>query len=172
MIIPLKMTLRNTTRRTIGVGRGISSLVVVVLLLILITVQQAGSDNVTSHHHSYMFPQTNYRHGKLFSLFNIVTFKKSECNTGFGVTGICMTLPECQVVADGVPSGSCASGFGVCCVTTKNSCGSTIDQNCTYLVNPGYPGVYEENGMWEYTVKRCSSDICFIRLDYEVRPIH
>ena len=33
-------------------------------------------------------------------------------------------------------------GFGVCCLFFTSSCGSTINQNITYLQNPGYPSGY------------------------------
>lgn len=41
----------------------------------------------------------NYeRTGKLFSLFNIVTFKKTQCTTvdNDGTTGLCMSITECN----------------------------------------------------------------------------
>ena len=33
----------------------------------------------------------------------------------------------------GSASGSCAAGFGVCCVFLTSSCGSTVSENCTYI---------------------------------------
>ena len=33
----------------------------------------------------------------------------------------------------GAASGTCAAGFGVCCVFLTSSCGSTVKENCTYI---------------------------------------
>ena len=117
---------------------------------------------------STLYPVSSQRQGKLFSLFNIVTFMKSDCSTGVGVTGVCMTMAECQAIPESMPTGFCAAGFGVCCLTQVSTCGSVVDQNCTYLVHPGFPEAYTENVGWDYGVRRCADDICFLKLDYEV----
>ena len=38
----------------------------------------------------------------------------------------------------GSASGTCAAGFGVCCVFLTNSCGSTVRENCTYIRSEKY----------------------------------
>merc|ERR1719367_2155927 len=45
--------------------------------------------------------------------------------------GTCYTAEECSD-RNGVASGSCAEGYGVCCVITL-TCGATTRANCTYL---------------------------------------
>lgn len=45
--------------------------------------------------------------------------------------------------------------------------GSTINQNCTYIRNPGYPSAYGGTSGVSYTINKCSSDICWLRLDFE-----
>lgn len=47
------------------------------------------------------------------------------------MNGTCYTAEECTN-RNGVASGSCAEGFGVCCTITL-SCGDTTSENCTYL---------------------------------------
>ena len=41
-------------------------------------------------------------------------------------------LIECSE-RGGAASGTCAAGFGVCCVFLTSSCGSTVKENCTYI---------------------------------------
>merc|ERR1719270_520160 len=47
------------------------------------------------------------------------------------MNGTCYTADECTS-RDGVASGSCAEGYGVCCIITV-SCGGSTSENCTYL---------------------------------------
>eukprot|EP00094_Tigriopus_californicus_P011638 TCALIF_11243-PA protein Name:"Protein of unknown function" AED:0.03 eAED:0.03 QI:27/1/0.85/1/0.66/0.71/7/0/131 len=85
----------------------------------------------------------NSRQKRLFSLFNIVSFRNNACtSTGSSnQAGTCLTSSECGSKG-GSALGNCASGFGVCCIfTVSGSCGSTqtIAQNCSYIQNSGYP---------------------------------
>jgi len=41
------------------------------------------------------------------------------CNSSSGVNGTCYSSTDCSNVG-GSPSGTCASGFGVCCIGSKN----------------------------------------------------
>lgn len=48
---------------------------------------------------------------------------------------------------------------------------SAVNQNCTYIVNPGYPSNYAPTSTptsVSYTVNKCSTDICRIRLDFDL----
>merc|ERR1719270_2599964 len=47
------------------------------------------------------------------------------------MNGTCYTADECTS-RDGVASGSCAEGYGVCCIITV-SCGGPSNENCTFL---------------------------------------
>lgn len=51
----------------------------------------------------------------MLSLFTIVKFDNEPCYSSTGDTGICMTSAECYQNR-GVPIGSCASSYGVCCL--------------------------------------------------------
>jgi len=101
-----------------------------------------------------------------FSLFSIVTFKNDECAavSTAGLKGICMTSTECS--SSGTADGNCASAFGVCCVVKVSTCGSSVTKNCSYIDNPSYPSAYTTTGDCSYTVSRCSTEICQVRLDF------
>mmetsp|Transcript_40621 Transcript_40621/g.63788 ORF Transcript_40621/g.63788 Transcript_40621/m.63788 type:complete len:401 (-) Transcript_40621:129-1331(-) len=110
------------------------------------------------------------RQEKILSLFNVIKFTNTPCTAtttigGTAMTGTCLTEEECSKRSGGVKSGNCAAGFGVCCVTTMKTCGSTISNNCTYVQNPNYPSAF--NGTTcTYSVKQSDTNICQIRLDY------
>ena len=114
---------------------------------------------------------TSVKDPRLFSLFHIVTWQKSECTATSGDRGICQTQTECEAVSGGFGSGVCASGFGVCCVISLSSCGGTINTNCTYIISPGFPASTTQEMTCDWTVKKCSSDVCFIRLDFDAFTI-
>ncbi len=44
---------------------------------------------------------------------------------------------------------------------------STISENCSYIQNPGFPSVYSATSTATYTINKCSSDVCDVRLDFE-----
>ena len=99
----------------------------------------------------------------VFSLFNVVSFKNEGCRSNSGTTGIsgvnrngtCYTSSQCRNKG-GSASGSCASGFGVCCLFTVQS-GGTISENCTYIQNPGFPSGYTDLSSISWTVAKCSN---------------
>ena len=98
------------------------------------------------------------------SIFTIVTFPNDPCMTGTGNNGTCYSASDCSKLS-GRASGSCASGFGVCCLFTSG-CGETIVNNGTYFQNSGYPSTYDSVGACGATINKCSSGICQIRLDF------
>eukprot|EP00094_Tigriopus_californicus_P013861 TCALIF_13416-PA protein Name:"Protein of unknown function" AED:0.41 eAED:0.45 QI:0/0.6/0.45/0.81/0.7/0.81/11/0/201 len=116
--------------------------------------------------------ETSSRQKRLFSIFNIVTFKNDVCvSTGAGnLHGTCYDSTSCSSKG-GTASGNCAAGFGVCCLfIVKGSCGSTqtISQNCTYIRNSGYPvadATPSETCTYEFN--RICDNICQIRLDFK-----
>ena len=73
-----------------------------------------------------------------FSIFNVVQFKNEACVSSSTTmsqgsrNGTCYTSEECDEKG-GKAEGNCASGFGVCCVFLEKECGTTINQNCTYI---------------------------------------
>lgn len=114
------------------------------------------------------------RDGKIFSLFSIVTFKNTGCRSQSTLSsgqsafrnGTCYTSSECSNKG-GSASGNCAAGFGVCCLFIVSTSGQTITQNCTYIRNPNFPGVYSSTSAITYTINKCTADVCWLRLDFE-----
>jgi len=105
------------------------------------------------------------REEKFLSVFQIVKFQNGACPASDGNVGVCFTESECTGKA-GVASGSCASGFGVCCVFTLSNCGDTISQNNTYLTSEQYPSP-APTGMCMYNLNKCDAGICQMRLEFE-----
>lgn len=126
------------------------------------------------------------RTAKHFSLFSVVTFKNEECSSSNSLTGgsigesgssvragTCYSATECSDKS-GTASGNCASGFGVCCVfLNTKSAASTISENRTWIRNAEYPSYATATTAQDftYTVNKMSSDICQIRLDFEMFQI-
>ena len=52
---------------------------------------------------------------KFLNLITWVKFDNTECAATSGDNGTCFTSNECSEIG-GTPDGTCATGFGVCCV--------------------------------------------------------
>merc|ERR1712024_258320 len=108
--------------------------------------------------------------GKTLSLFSIVQFPNQQCTGASSSTtyGTCYTSSECSSKG-GTADGNCAAGFGVCCVITSTTCGTSISTNTTYIRNPGYPSSYTASSAstCTYTFNKASADICQLRLDFQ-----
>lgn len=111
--------------------------------------------------------RTDDRSGKLFSVFSIVSFPNEACVSTLDQTnGTCLSPADCRTIG-GALEGSCASGFGTCCVVRLGTCGGVVTTNTTVLQNPSFPGSYNTPGMCVYLVKKQNTGICQIRLDYQ-----
>merc|ERR1719228_1795699 len=108
--------------------------------------------------------------GRAFSLFSIVQFPNSGCisSSSSSTYGTCYTASECETKG-GTADGNCASGFGVCCLITTNTCGSTVSTNTSYIRNPNFPSSYTptSTGSCEIKVTKCSNDVCQLRIDFQ-----
>merc|ERR1711994_34183 len=108
--------------------------------------------------------------GRAFSLFSIVQFPNAGCtaSSSSSTFGTCYTATECTTKG-GSADGNCAAGFGVCCVITTNTCGSTISTNTSYIRNANYPSSYTptSTGSCEFKVSKINDDICQLRLDFQ-----
>jgi len=114
----------------------------------------------------FALPEDIKRHRKAIGIFNVVKFPNAPCIGSGNNNGTCFTSEECAT-RNGVSSGSCADGFGVCCVITLE-CGGTTTDNCTYIVqsssnNPSVDPVGSE--VCDYTICPISSSISRIRFD-------
>jgi len=100
---------------------------------------------------------------KALSIFTVVKFPNTACSSSTtGRNGTCYTSSECTAKG-GSTSGSCASGFGVCCVFEKSCGGGSIAENCTYFTSSSLT----TGSSCSLTVCKCSSDVCQLRLDFE-----
>lgn len=107
------------------------------------------------------------RDKKSIGIFNIVKFPNDVCSSDQDRYGTCFTAEECSD-QNGVASGSCAEGYGVCCVITL-TCGGTSSANCTHLTQTasGNPSTNAgEDSVCSYTICPASSTINRIRLDF------
>lgn len=112
--------------------------------------------------------------GRILSIFSVVNFPNLECRATenedggarSGLMGTCLSSTECNDI-DGMKRGSCASGFGVCCVKSLKACGGTVSNNNTYISNVDYPTVLPAGANnCQYTISR-QGDICQLRLDFQ-----
>ena len=76
----------------------------------------------------------------VFSIFSVVNFPNKDCRATenedggarSGLMGTCLSSTECNDIS-GMKRGSCASGFGVCCVKTLKECGGTVSNVSSLL---------------------------------------
>jgi len=97
---------------------------------------------------------------KAFSVFNIVKFKNDACAGSDMKNGTCYTEAECSD-RGGKSSGSCAEGYGVCCIFTLG-CSEKASENCTYFESSGM-----STGACNAQICRNNPNICQIRLDFD-----
>jgi hypothetical protein len=100
-------------------------------------------------------------------LFNIVRFANDACVAADGKTGVCMTSSECTSAGGGA-SGTCAKGYGTCCLLVKNTCDDLITANNTYIRNPDYSASWDPTSSTncKFTLEN-PGDICQYRLDFD-----
>jgi len=129
-------------------------------------LQQLGLLAILATSLVFALPEDVGRRRKAIGIFNVVQFPNDACIGTGSMNGTCYTSEECSS-RDGVSSGSCAEGYGVCCVISI-SCGSTSAENCTYISQTAStsPAVSPAgSGVCSYTICPISSDINRIRLD-------
>jgi len=113
------------------------------------------------------FAEASSKDGRMISFFNVVKFKNDVCVGGSNRNGTCYTAEECSD-RGGTSSGSCAEGFGVCCVI-QLSCGQQTSENCTYLVQSATTSPTETN--CQYKICPINKNICRIRFDFTMFSI-
>ena len=109
------------------------------------------------------------REGKFLGIFNIVTFPNNICNGTNDLQGICYSSTECTSKG-GEASGSCASGFGTCCVFISKSDTAlgmiNFNTKIAYLQNPNFPQERKDALMQTIQLDPINENICQIRLDF------
>merc|ERR1711892_896663 len=102
------------------------------------------------HSLSNISSSSKTRSGKVFNILQITSFPNTECTSTSGECGTCLTASECSGQG-GIVSGTCAQGFGSCCLLYVDTCGGTIAKNRTCT----------------WTFEKCATNVCQIRLDYD-----
>ncbi|XP_077301690.1 uncharacterized protein LOC143922340 [Arctopsyche grandis] len=105
------------------------------------------------------------RKSRFLSLLTLVTFPAESCAAASGNNGTCMSPEDCYR-RGGSADGTCASGYGSCCVFMA-TCGSMTAENGTYFVNQGYPARFDGTASCQLTVAKSHPDVCQIRLDFD-----
>ena len=72
-------------------------------------------------------------------------------------------------MSGGFGDGTCAEGHGVCCLFFTTTCSSSVEQNTSYIQNPGYPSGYSTTASTtcDYFIQKCEDSVCQVRLDFE-----
>lgn len=115
----------------------------------------------------------NDRDEKFLKLWSLVEFSNGYCNASSGLTGTCFTALECEANS-GTADGTCAAGFGVCCVFKRN-CGEESCFNNTYFESPSYDDGYEDSGtcmvelqnVYESDTKSQAEEVKCLKLEFE-----
>lgn len=94
------------------------------------------------------------------SVFQVVKFSNSIC-AGSSRNGTCYTAAECSSIG-GSKDGTCADGFGVCCIVILTTSG-TSSVNNTYIYKSS--STTFSTGDHKYTICPCSANICRIKLN-------
>ena len=93
-------------------------------------------------------------------VLNVVRFPNDACTSNNNFNGTCYTASECSSLG-GSSSGSCATGFGVCCVFSL-SCGGRTNANTSYAIINSF-STSTDRDPCTYTYCRCSEDVCKLR---------
>lgn len=99
-----------------------------------------------------------------FSIFQVIKFENAACK-GTSRNGTCFTDQECKA-RGGTKSGSCADGFGVCCIKMLAN-GESSNLNMTHISSTGKARTTTITaGATKYTICPASDAICRIRFDF------
>lgn len=96
---------------------------------------------------------------KNIAIFNVVKFQNTECTGGNNNPGTCYTTEECED-RKGTADGTCAEGYGVCCIFEINCGGSSSENLTTFMSNDVQAGACQAK------ICKIDSDIVQLRLDF------
>ncbi|KAF0294713.1 hypothetical protein FJT64_007638 [Amphibalanus amphitrite] len=133
-------------------------------LLVFSTVLVAASPSPPQSSESSTVPEsTSARDARLFGVFQLVRFPNEPCSTTeLGTNGTCYLADECTRNG-GRAMGTCARGYGVCCVFSAG-CGEVISRNSTIFRGPGNQTAPFNCRL---TVGKVNENICQLRLAFE-----
>jgi len=141
------------------------------IMVFLLTVHLVLISTVTADrkHSQLAKNNTNTREGKILGIFSVVKFPNDACTGSTTYNGTCYTAEECNAKS-GTASGSCASGFGVCC-TFSLACGSTSTENNTYHAVTSF-STTTGSSPCTYEICPSSTDVCKLRIDFSAFSIY
>merc|ERR1711971_1390921 len=103
----------------------------------------------------------NEKQPKNIGIFNVVRFPNAACEGSNGNMGTCYTAEECEDNS-GTASGSCADGYGVCCIFSIN-CAGTSSQNLTMFMSNNVAA-----GACSAEICKTNSDIVQLRSGFHI----
>ncbi|CAH0399811.1 unnamed protein product [Chilo suppressalis] len=102
---------------------------------------------------------------RFLEVFQVVEFEHVACVSTSGLEGTCLHEYECES-SGGSMMGTCADGYGTCCVTLFKCDGQSSEQ-LGWFTNPGFPSPSSDRLSCSFTLNKASDDIKQIRLDFE-----
>ena len=54
----------------------------------------------------------------------------------------------------------------------KSACGSTINQNCSYIKNPGFSAAYTSTSNCQFTINKCDNCKFVINIFYSFKKLY
>ena len=54
----------------------------------------------------------------------------------------------------------------------KSACGSTINQNCSYIKNPGFSAAYTSTSNCQFTINKCDNCKFIINIFYSFKKLY
>lgn len=127
---------------------------VFLLTLVLIQITSGLTEELTEE-------KDQNRLSKVLPIFQVVRFENDVCRGG-SRNGTCYTQEECNQ-RGGTEDGTCASGFGVCCIFEMTSCGGATSDNNSYLVQSSSTSI---SSPCMYKICPLNTNICRIRYDF------
>ncbi|XP_013190549.1 uncharacterized protein LOC106134942 [Amyelois transitella] len=101
---------------------------------------------------------------KFLEVFEVVEFDHVVCTSSSGLEGTCLPEYECQN-ASGRPMGTCADGYGTCCVL-EFKCDDRTSAASGWFTNPSFPSPSTERLSCTLMIDKTSENVKQIRLDF------
>jgi len=98
-----------------------------------------------------------------FGAINVVKFPNDLCGVA-PLFGTCYTEGECEQ-RGGVAQGSCASGFGICCIFNLE-CGAETAENTTFISQAAKTTFNSEDQTCTYKICSMNPNVARIRFDF------
>ncbi|KOB64713.1 Uncharacterized protein OBRU01_23787, partial [Operophtera brumata] len=107
--------------------------------------------------------RTNKNRTRFLDVFEVVEIEHVSCTSSSGLEGVCLHEMECRT--SGTAMGSCADGYGTCCVRLLE-CESQSSAAMGWFTNPDFPYPSTARLSCAVTLNKYSEDVTQIRLDF------